>query len=103
MIDKATAMETVLERLAKLPAGDALDMRTYKRNRSVVLHKTGEDSYTAIQDGYKKAVYEDLNAKKLKKLLKTLFKKEFPRSTKIRLYTLEAFDPAEERPRMKEL
>ncbi|MFW5734545.1 MAG: hypothetical protein ACOCWR_05745, partial [Oceanidesulfovibrio sp.] len=90
-------------RLVKLPVGDALDMRTYKRNRSVVLHKTGDDSFTAMQDGYEQAVYRDVSAKKLKKLLKTLLKKEFPRSTKIRLYTLEAFDPTAERPRMKEL
>lgn len=103
MIDKATAMETVLERLARLPVGDALDMRTYKRNRSVVLHKTAEDGYTVIQNGFEQAVYEDLSAKKLKKQLKTLLKKEFPRSTKIRLYTLESFDPTAERPRMKEL
>ena len=103
MIDKATAVETVLERLARLPKGDALDLRTYKRNRSVVLHKLDEDTFTAIQDGYEQAVYEALTTRRLKKLLKTLLKKEFPRSTKIRLYTLEAFDPAAEPPRMKEL
>lgn len=103
MIDKASAVEAVLERLAKLPVGDALDMRTYKRNRSVLLHKTGADTYTVTQDGFDHAVYSDVTAKKLKKLLKTLLKKEFPRSTKIRLYTLDNFDPTADRPRMKEL
>lgn len=88
MIDKATAIETVMERLKKLPQGHALDMRTYKRNRSVLIRRVEDDLFEVIQNGYEQNRFESTR-KKMKKLLKTLLKKEFPRSTKIRLYTLE--------------
>lgn len=88
MIDKATAMDTVMERLKKLPVGHAIDLRTYKRNRSVLIRRDGKDAFTVVQNGYEKAEFETTR-KKMKKLLKTLFKKEFPRSTKLRLYTLD--------------
>ncbi|WP_147822208.1 hypothetical protein [Salidesulfovibrio onnuriiensis] len=87
MINKATAMEAVLERLKALPPGQAIDLRTYKRNRSVVIKRTGEDEFLIIQDGYEQARYTE-PFKRMRKLLKALFKKEFPRSTKIRLYNL---------------
>ncbi|WP_437179098.1 hypothetical protein [Pseudodesulfovibrio alkaliphilus] len=87
MIDKATAMETVMRRLDKLPEGHAIDLRTYKRNRSIVIARTGQDAYEVVENGFAQGRYE-ATADSLKKLLKTLFKREFPRSTKIRLYDL---------------
>ena len=87
MIDRVTAVSAVLRRLEKLPDGHCLDLRTYKRNRSVLLVRRAADDYLVVQDGYDRARYEtDLAG--LPRLLKTLLKKEFPRSTKIRLYDL---------------
>lgn len=91
MIDKATAVETVLERLKKLPVGHAIDLRTYKRNRSVVIKHTGDDIFEVFQNGYEQERYTE-PFKKIRKLLKLLLKKEFPRSTKIRLYNLGETD-----------
>lgn len=96
MIDKATAMETMMRKLKKLPVGHCLDMRTYKRNRSVVIKKIDQDSLIVVQNGYEQARYE-VNMSKMKKLLKGLLKKEFPRSTKIRLYALGPCQPDENR------
>ncbi|ADU63761.1 hypothetical protein Daes_2765 [Pseudodesulfovibrio aespoeensis Aspo-2] len=87
MIDKATAMETVMRRLEKLPVGHALDLRTYKRNRSVVIARTGEDAFDVVENGFAQERFQ-ASAGSMKKLLRTLFKREFPRSTKIRLYDL---------------
>ena len=87
MIDKATAIESVMRKLKKLPVGHAIDLRTYKRNRSVVIARTGRDEFDVVEQGY----FEErflLPLSKMKKLLKNLLKKEFPRSTKIRLYDL---------------
>lgn len=87
MIDKATALQTVLQKLKKLPIGHAIDLRTYKRNRSVVIKRTGSDEFDVVESGF----FEDrflVPLNKMKKLLKALFSKEFPRSTKIRLYDL---------------
>lgn len=87
MIDKATAIPTILTRLKKLPIGHAIDLRTYKRNRSVAIARVGEDEFDVVQKGF----HEDrflVPLSKMKKLLKNLLKKEFPRSTKMRLYDL---------------
>lgn len=94
MIDKTTAMTNVLRKLDKLPQGCAIDLRTYKRNRSVLIRRTGPDLFDVVEDGFFQDRFQvPLSA--MKKLLKTLFKKEFPRSTKIRVYDLGDADERE--------
>jgi hypothetical protein len=87
MIDRTNIMETVMERLKKLPTGHYLDLRTYKRNRSVIIIKNTEDDFMVIEDGYFKERFQ-LKSEKLKKLLNAILRKEFPRSHKIRLYVM---------------
>ncbi|OIQ49266.1 hypothetical protein BerOc1_01191 [Pseudodesulfovibrio hydrargyri] len=91
MLDKATALPALLRKLEKLPQGHALDLRTYKRNRSVLIRRTGTDAFAVTEDGFHQ---EDFSVplSGLKKLLRTLLKREFPRSTKIRVYDLGAAD-----------
>jgi hypothetical protein len=87
MINKATALETVLRKLEKLPVGHALDLRTYKRNRSILIKRISINEFDIVEKGF----FEErflTPFDKMKKLLKVLFKKEFPRSTKIRIYYL---------------
>ncbi len=90
MIDKTKIIETVIERLKKLPVDHYLDIRTYKRNRSVIVVQQSQEELLVIQNGYEFNRYQ-INHKELKKLLKTLLKKEFPRSNKVRLYTMGEF------------
>jgi len=90
MIDKTKIIDTVLERLEKLPPGHYLDLKTYKRNRTVILVKIDETKLLVIEDGYFKNRFL-ITPDKLKKLLKTLLKREFPRSKKIRLYVMGEF------------
>lgn len=87
MIDKAGAIPTVLTKLKKIPVGQGLDLRTFKRDRSVVLLRVAEDKYEVVEAGFEKKRFET-NFKGLKKLLKTLIKREFPRSNKIRVYEI---------------
>ncbi len=94
MIDKTKIIDTVIERLKKLPDGHYLDIRTYKRNRSVIIVKQENNQLLIIQNGYEYQKYK-IRIEKLKKLLKTLLKKEFPRSNKVRLYTMDQFIEAE--------
>jgi hypothetical protein len=90
MIDKTKIIDTVCERLKKLPLGHYIDLKTYKRNRSVIVVKIDEQKLLVIEDGYFKDKFF-IKSDKLKKLLKTLLKKEFPRSKKIRLYVMGKF------------
>jgi len=87
MIDKATAIPTIMTKLKKLPQGHAIDIRTYKRNRSVVIARIGEDEFDVVEKGFHEERFL-VPLSKMKKLLKNLLKKEFPRSTKMRLYDL---------------
>jgi len=90
MIDKTKIIDTVRERLEKLPLGHYIDLKTYKRNRTVIIVKIDEKKLLVIEDGYFKDRFL-IKSDKLKKLLKTLLKKEFPRSKKIRLYVMGKF------------
>jgi molecular chaperone DnaK (HSP70) len=94
MIDKTRIVDAVCERMKTLPVSHCLDLRTYKRNRSVVIAKVAEDDLLVIEDGFFKERFR-IKGAKLRKLLKTLVKKEFPRSRKIRLYVLDRFSEDE--------
>ena len=90
MIDKTKIIKAVTEKLKDLHLGHYLDLRTYKRNRSVIIVKKGHEDLLVIEDGhYQERFY--LKQEKLKKLLRTLLRKEFPRSNKIRLYIMGNF------------
>ena len=90
MIDKTKIIDTVCERLKKLPLGHYIDLKTYKRNRTVIIVKVDEKKLLVIENGYFKDRFL-IKSDKLKKLLKILLKKEFPRSKKIRLYVMGKF------------
>jgi hypothetical protein len=90
MIDKTKIIDAVTERLKNLPTGHYLDLRTYKRNRSILIVKMDEDDLLIIEDGFSKERFR-INSEKLRKLLSALLRKEFPRSHKIRLYPMGRF------------
>lgn len=87
MIDKAGAVPTIMTRAGKLSIGSGLDLRTFKRDRSVVITRVNEDRYEVTEDGFERNRFA-CDHKGLKKLLKTLLKREFPRSNKIRVYAV---------------
>jgi len=87
MIDIASAIPTILTKTKKLPVGQGLDLRTYKRDRSVAIKKIEADTFEIQENGFEKNRFES-DHKGLKKLLKTLLKREFPRSNKIRVYDI---------------
>ena len=102
MIDKATALESVLRKLKKLPVGHCIDLRTYKRNRSLLIIHIKNGDFVVHEDGYETLTHE-AGLKSMRKLLKTLFKREFPRSNKIRMYELGEFDESMRERAMKKL
>ena len=101
MIDKQTAIPALLDKLAKLAPGHCLEIRTYKRNRSVCFQRLDADNFLVVRDGFGQDRFESPESK-LRKVLKVMMKQEFPRSTKVRVYDLGPCDPGERRA-MKEL
>ena len=90
MIDNTKLIETVLQRVAHLPQGHYLDIRTYKRNRYVVIVKNVGEEFTVIVKGFCRERIQ-VKSGKLEKALSTIFRREFPRSNKIRLYSMGEF------------
>ncbi|MFO7816906.1 MAG: hypothetical protein ACQES5_08350 [Thermodesulfobacteriota bacterium] len=92
MLDKSALIPAVSQKLEKIPIGSCIELRTYKRNRSVLIIKTTREIYNFIENGFEKTSFE-VKASKLKSALKKILKREFPRSNKIRVYDLGKYDP----------
>lgn len=88
MIDINTARSSIQERLEKLPVGHCLEIRTYKRNRRVLFRREKETVWNVLQDGFDQAMHQGVARERLPRLIQKLLRKEFPRSTKIRVYAL---------------
>jgi hypothetical protein len=103
MLDISALIPAVLAKLDKLPSGHALDLRTYKRNRSVIILKKDQDSFLFLENGFHQDRFT-VPADKVKKTLKKMLKKEFPRSNKVRVYDLGPWDEETgEPPKLKTL
>ena len=73
---------------------DSSDQEILRRNRSVIVATLSEEELLVIENGdFTQKFY--LKPAKLRRLLKTLLKKEFPRSRKVRLYVMGKFREAE--------
>jgi len=87
MVDKDVFMVVLLEKARKLEVGHFIDVRSYKRNRSVLLIRKTKDIYCVIENGFFKGELE-ATFNDLKRLFKKILKREFPHSHKIRLYNM---------------
>lgn len=76
-------------RLTKLPVDGALEVLTYKRNRGFIIWKEADERYLFRELGYQQDIIENLDETSLYKVVQTVVKREFPRSTKLRIYTHE--------------
>ena len=94
MINRDKIIPAILERLENLPVGHYLDIRTYKRNRYILVVKKNTQDFLVIENGYYFDKF-DTDINKIRKLLKPILKKEFPRSNKVRLYAMGKFDEEE--------
>jgi len=102
LIDRNTIIPSLLQRAAKLAIGDHLEARSYKRDRGFLIVREGEDRYRVIEDGFEQSDQRMLQGA-LRKHLKTLVKREFPRSHKIRVYDLGPFDELARWPQRKRI
>ena len=88
-----------LRLLDRIEPPGGIELLSYKRNRSVAIICQHDGDYLVREKGYEEQeVAADRD--QLPRLLKTLIKREFPRSRKVRLLKFQ--DPAElNRPRQK--
>lgn len=74
-------------RLPKMDAGATIEILTYKRNRGLVITLRGDGTYHIREHGYHSEEFEAIGQPALLKLVARIAKREFPRSTNVRLYT----------------
>ncbi len=80
-IDKGRLLQETLARLSKLREGEGLLLQPFKKDRAVYVIQRG-DLYQVMERGFARKEFV-VARKKIRKLLKTLYRKEFPRSNKV--------------------
>lgn len=84
MIENRNLLKLLRCELKKLNAGGKLKFLTYKKDRSIIVEKTG-DSFKIMEKGYRSIIWDSLTEKEVLKKVKKLQKIEFPRSNKFYL------------------
>lgn len=84
MIDNKNLLKLLRNELKKMDTGDKIRLLTFKKDRSVMIEKNG-GTFTVIENGYRRVVWNDLTEREVLKRMKKLQKIEFPRSHKIYL------------------
>jgi hypothetical protein len=89
LINIASAIKRVQQIARKLEPPQGVEILTYKRNRGISIIKIDDDTLSVQERGYEENTYQ-VGLNELSKLLKSLCKREFPRSRKVRVYQLES-------------
>ena len=84
MIDNKNLLKLLRSELRKMNDSEKIKFLTYKKDRSIIVEKTG-NRFEVIEDGYRKIVWDDLTEVETLKRVKKLQKIEFPRSNKLYL------------------
>jgi hypothetical protein len=86
-----SALKLAMERLSRLTPPQGIEILSYKRNRGVSLLLKDNSTIHIRERGY---VEEDLfvSMPDVRKQLKKIIKREFPRSRKVRVYQLSGPD-----------
>ncbi len=84
VIDAGEAVQVVLARLKKLPVAGSLELQTWKRDRSLVVVRETDGMVLVLEKGFRQQEYR-METGRLKNLLKTLLRREFPRSHRVRM------------------
>lgn len=84
MIDISNFIDITLLKLKTLDDNKGISLLTFKKDRKITIVKNN-DNFSVYEDGFFNESFHDLDINNLRKLLKTLSKKEFPRSNKLHL------------------
>ncbi len=92
LVNRETVRTRVRDILRRTAPPGGVELMSYKRNRTIALILREEGTILVRERGYETGERE-VPAADLDRLLKTLIKREFPRSRKIRLHRFS--DPSE--------
>jgi hypothetical protein len=89
LINIQSAIKQVQQIVRKLEPPQGVEILTYKRNRGITIIKIDEENLSVQERGCQENSYQ-VTTGQLPKLLKTIAKREFPRSRKVRVYQLDS-------------
>lgn len=88
MVDLSNFIDFTFIKLKRLEINQGVSILTFKKDRKVSVMKR-ENHYDVIEDGFFKETFTNLDDKDVRKLLKSMVKKEFPRSNRLHLSIIE--------------
>jgi len=89
LINIQSAIKRVQQIVRRLEPTQGVEILTYKRNRGITIIKVDEETLSVQERGYEEQTHL-VDIADLARLLKTVVKREFPRSRKVRVYQLES-------------
>lgn len=81
MIDIGSAVLVLCRHAKGLQEGEGVRLSTYKRDRHVTIFRLSGGAFRVVEDGFQKW-QSDMDGSALKKCLRAIIKREFPRSNK---------------------
>lgn len=94
LINITSLQKRAMQILASQKAPAGIELLSYKRNRTIAIVLQSADRCLVLEKGYKEQEIEASMAE-LPRLLKTMIKREFPRSRKVRVFKFDHPDELE--------
>ncbi len=89
LINIQSAIKRVQQVVRKLDPQQGVEILTYKRNRGITIIKIDDETLSIQERGYEENTFQ-VDIDDLAKQLKSIVKREFPRSRKVRVYQLDS-------------
>ncbi|MGL5414557.1 MAG: hypothetical protein ACRDAU_02730 [Clostridium sp.] len=89
MVDLSNFIDFTFIKLRRLGVDHGVSILTFKKDRKVSVMKR-KDSYDVIENGFFKETFKNLNEREVRRLLKSMIKKEFPRSNRLHLVVVRS-------------
>lgn len=83
MLNVEDFIDVALYTLKRIEINDKVNFKTFKKDRQVEIEKIDNGLFNVSENGFDRKVFLNLNEKELKRTLKYLQKKEFPKSNKL--------------------
>ncbi len=89
-----STLNRVKQQLKKMQPGQCIEILSYKRNRGVSITLLHDSRVHVRERGYEHQEWQ-VEQTEVARLLKSIMKREFPRSRKLRVYRLDSPDQTE--------